>query len=1014
MAADFPKSFKDPLYASLDAGTEQKLGLPVGLLSSVRTHGERSNHDAVSSAGATTVYQFTPATRKAILNKYGIDVTLSPQNASEGAGLLLKEGLDRNQGDLAAAVGEYVGGLDRKEWGNVTKSYVNRVMVGQKQAKDTALDNAFSQWMAANPAVPAGRDASAIPTQQPAKPAEDKPDPLADAFGKWLDSSKALPSQAIDAYAAGTLPPEEMQRIKAGVADGSIKLPPGVSLGNTSAVGRIPGIDPNVQLSQPAPEPSLGDKVIGTGEMLASLGTGMVGGTVGMAGGMVKGMAQAILDGSYGTKQAADMVEQEAMKGADALTYHPRTDAGQQITDAAGKIMAESVPVAAILHTLPPVMMGARGAPAAVMARAGVEGTARDAANLAAKPAEAAGIVAPGAAGDAARSVVASIEPTMAKVREASQPIIDKMQPNKAPDVTPSGQPVQLSPEEIARAAKSASEGGIGSSKAADVLAKQASPSPEIVKSAERLGIQDYLQPDHTTTNDAYRQVVGVIKSANPGSELATSERIGLENVGRRATDLIDEIGGTTDYGNLDKNVKSRMQGIQAELDARADSLYEKLRQEIPQKADAPATSVLDFIKKRSDELGGKQNLTPTEKMILSKLSPKVASAQETATTAVPPSDFVTPSQLMKQRDTASQRGVMTGQGFAQKPQAEPIIRQPTYALLDDVRRDLTAARVKNAGPFKDADTGLIKALESRLMDDQKAVVQKYGMLDTFNQARQSVALRKGIEDDLSALFGKNLDRSFVGGGEMGLPGAMRAVAAGDASRLVRLLNAVPQDMRQSVVSSGLSSVFRKAATRGELDFTGFAKWYEGLQRNRQAYNATMTNLPLSARKQLAALYKVSKGISDSLNARIKTGALNTVRDELLGKETLISNLYSLVKRGGVGAVAGTVLAPVAGPGVSAAVASALTKSKPAGMAAVDHLIASPEFLQLVKTASETPERRVAVKRVARSEAFRKLIKVSGASKEIRDPEFWIMQAMRPVPQEQQQQQRQDARQTIH
>jgi len=408
MAADFPKSFKDPLYASLDAGTEQKLGLPVGLLSSVRTHGERSNHDAVSSAGATTVYQFTPATRKAILNKYGIDVTLSPQNASEGAGLLLKEGLDRNQGDLAAAVGEYVGGLDRKEWGNVTKSYVNRVMVGQKQAKDTALDNAFSQWMAANPAVPAGRDASAIPTQQPAKPAEDKPDPLADAFGKWLDSSKALPSQAIDAYAAGTLPPEEMQRIKAGVADGSIKLPPGVSLGNTSAVGRIPGIDPNVQLSQPAPEPSLGDKVIGTGEMLASLGTGMVGGTVGMAGGMVKGMAQAILDGSYGTKQAADMVEQEAMKGADALTYHPRTDAGQQITDAAGKIMAESVPVAAILHTLPPVMMGARGAPAAVMARAGVEGTARDAANLAAKPAEAAGIVAPGAAGDAAAAGAAA------------------------------------------------------------------------------------------------------------------------------------------------------------------------------------------------------------------------------------------------------------------------------------------------------------------------------------------------------------------------------------------------------------------------------------------------------------------------------------------------------------------------------------------------------------------------------------------------------------------------------
>jgi len=399
----FPTSYKDPLYASLDAAHEQKLGLPVGLLASVRTNGERTNHGQVSSAGAVTPYQFTPATRKAILNKYGIDVTLNPQNASEGAGLLLKEGLDRNQGDLAAAVGEYVGGLDRKEWGNVTKSYINRVMVGQKQTKDSALDNAFAKWMAGNPAVPAGRDTSAAPA--PAAPAAQpsQADPLADAFGKWV-SNQTLPAEAIDAYAAGKLPPNEMERIKAGVADGSIKLPAGVSLGNTSAVGRIPGIDPNTQLSQPEPEPSFGDKVIGAGEAAANLATGMTGGTVGMAGGFVKGLTNAILDGSYGAKQAADLVEQEAMKGADALTYQPRTPTGQQYAENVGEVMNQLAPVAAIAHTLPPMVTAARGTPRGVMARTGIEGVARDAADFAAKPAETVGILAPGAAGDVAAS----------------------------------------------------------------------------------------------------------------------------------------------------------------------------------------------------------------------------------------------------------------------------------------------------------------------------------------------------------------------------------------------------------------------------------------------------------------------------------------------------------------------------------------------------------------------------------------------------------------------------------
>ena len=132
--AETPISYKDPTYAALDSAVTQKLGLPEGLLDSIRTKGERSNADQVSEAGARSVYQIIPATRDAVLKKYGVDAYLSPQNAAEAAGLLLKESLERNKGDAALAVAEYHGGTDRSNWGPRTKAYVGRVTGGNTGA----------------------------------------------------------------------------------------------------------------------------------------------------------------------------------------------------------------------------------------------------------------------------------------------------------------------------------------------------------------------------------------------------------------------------------------------------------------------------------------------------------------------------------------------------------------------------------------------------------------------------------------------------------------------------------------------------------------------------------------------------------------------------------------------------------------------------------------------------------------------------------------------------------------
>lgn len=314
MADKFPESYADPLYASLDAANEQKLELPVGLLQSIRMAGEKSNASQVSSAGATTPYQFTPITRRSILDKFGIDVTLSPENASEGAGLLLRDSLKRGDGDIERAIREYHGGTNPKNWGKVNDAYAARVLAGQQTSKMDALGAGFAKFMQDNPAAPAtpSADTAAAP----------KDDALAAGFGAWLASGapKTLAAQipaSADENAFGASQP---------------------------AQPAAPG------------DPSLVDRVVGGGETALALATGATGGAVGALGGTVKGLAGSVMDGTFGTQQGVRNVERAAAEGMGALTYQPRTAAGQQQTEAVGQAMEAALPVMPLT-----VEMGAAG-----------------------------------------------------------------------------------------------------------------------------------------------------------------------------------------------------------------------------------------------------------------------------------------------------------------------------------------------------------------------------------------------------------------------------------------------------------------------------------------------------------------------------------------------------------------------------------------------------------------------------------------------------------------------------
>jgi hypothetical protein len=376
MAREVPNRYDDPFWVNLAANTEQKLGLPNGLLVSVLTQGEKTNADRVSSAGARTPFQIIPETRQGAIKKYGIDPYLSPENAAEVAGLLLKDSLSRNAGDVEQAIGEYHGGLDRKQWGKVNESYRQRVLAGmgattepqqstfqrvqqrraaaQPQAESVAQVYSAYQSGAMTPEdaatfeqavnsgaimLPRGAKLKGGRAQVPAAGAAPEP--------------QLAPQALTDAYVNGTMDPRDRAQLEEFMRAGLVKLPPTVTSQIPGEGGYVPPTEQGI--ITPQPQPTLTDRLMQAGQQIAgaaetalALGTGAVGGTVGTITGTAGQMAREIAGGQFGTRAAADRIEQAAMQAASNLTYAPRTEAGQAQTRAVGRVLQETIPLGAM------------------------------------------------------------------------------------------------------------------------------------------------------------------------------------------------------------------------------------------------------------------------------------------------------------------------------------------------------------------------------------------------------------------------------------------------------------------------------------------------------------------------------------------------------------------------------------------------------------------------------------------------------------------------------------------
>lgn len=491
--------------------------------------------------------------------------------------------------------------------------------------------------------------------------------------------------------------------------------------------------------------------------------------------------------------------------------------------------------------------------------------------------------------------------------------------------------------EQLARTARKAVEPGIGKSRAVRTLEESAAPDPETLAAAERLGIQDHLQPDHVSTNQAFRELSQELKSI-PGTQARAAEVEGFRKIAERSDEIIEELGGTTDLSQLDVNMRASIMNSIEDIQKVSDDIYTRIDSSIDPKTPAPANTLISLVNRKADELGGFQNLQPQERALLKDLAPRDGNP-------------------------------------------------PTYALLENRRKQLTQARVRRQGPFADSDFRFISELEDALMEDQKRIIGRESpeLLADFGVAQKSVAQRKAMENDIKSIFGKNLDGTIL----KTLSTSTKNLQKGDVSNFIKVVNALPKENRQELVASSLATAFGRNARSGNLSFNAYRKWYEGLQRNKQAMAALMTNLPKEARGRLKDLYTVSKGIDDAISQKIVTGRPRALQEEAKNADSLLNKAYRLALRGGAAeSVTSTVGLP--GVGMAGALGSALTKGKPDVVKAVDNLITSPEFI--AAASKQTPE---AAESFAKSAAFKRFANAAGNPRELSDPETWILSAFR-------------------
>lgn len=374
-------------------------------------------------------------------------------------------------------------------------------------------------------------------------------------------------------------------------------------------------------------------------------------------------------------------------------------------------------------------------------------------------------------------------------------------------------------------------------------LLEQSKPSPEKLKAAERLGLDDIPAPV-LTDNPAFAQAGGTL-AAMPASTAGAAIDDFTQRLAQKADDVIQEMGGELDKGAVSTGLRDKINLTRDTLYNAENEIYKEIGSLIPN----PRVNTKPMLKELSKEverMGGVDQLDPVTKKVYALLKAK-----------------------------------------------------PTYARLDRERRTIGAALGKKEGVYKDAETATLSRLYAQLSELQGGVASQYG--DAGKLWAQSKAItqqRKALEDNATLLFGREQAGAIIPTLESGL----KKLPQGDYKKFNQTMAAIPQEDRAKVLATALNGVFTgNRSVNKALTATEYTKWFGSLKRSPQAYRALKDNLPDGGMQRLEDMNALAQGLADVSRNRIKTGIVKAFFDDFDKADGWAAKLYNAADNSPVG-----------------------------------------------------------------------------------------------------------------
>lgn len=369
---------------------------------------------------------------------------------------------------------------------------------------------------------------------------------------------------------------------------------------------------------------------------------------------------------------------------------------------------------------------------------------------------------------------------------------------------------------------KAESKLGIGESRRIASLAEQVKPDLERIKAFDELEV-DYL-PSYVSQNPTYAAIEQNLQTV-PGSMLATKQKAITAELSKKADEIITEGGGEIDKGLVSDRFRKDSKKIIDDLGEMSSDYYKTVTKNLPPKTRIETNNIIDEIQSVADDLGGIEYLDPKERRLLKVLD------QET---------------------------------------------KPTYARLDKYRKQIGDAMRGKESPFKDSDHRTLSRLYKAMTNDQESALLKIGdesLLTTYLTGKNLTAQRKGIEKQLTEILGKDL----TGEVSKKLKPAILDLQKGYAARFDNIIDNIPDELGKEAKASVLHTALNDAFVQGSraersLNIAGFDDWMKGLKRHPKVYSRLKNELGNKTIERLETLHTVVNSVRDAQKLAVLTG----------------------------------------------------------------------------------------------------------------------------------------------